>query len=340
MKHEHEHEHEHEHDVTTDEDGIETLLREVGARDEPSSEAADEVRRAVHAQWRATVALQRRQRRLVMFGVAASLALFAVVASWTFRLVVPVSNIAVTIAHIDGDSSLQLAPRRVKNVGDTMAVGDVLTTDESTRVALAYGARTSVRIDRDTTVERLAPDRFRLSRGAIYVDAYPQAQDQELVIQTRAGDVRHLGTQYQIRQSNEGVEIAAREGRVEIERQAGSALVSAGERVRISAAGRIERDAISAQDPFWDWAESASPVFAIDNRTLAEFLEWAARETGRRVVYASQAAQDAAETLRLRGSIEGLDPETALSAVLSTTEFKRYDNGGDWIGIQLGRSED
>jgi hypothetical protein len=97
---------------------------------------------------------------------------------------------------------------------------------------------------------------------------------------------------------------------------------------------------ISAQDPDWAWAEAAAPTFEIHDRTLAEFLEWAARETGRQVAYASREAQRAAQTLKLRGSVAGLDPETALTAVLSTTEFARYEAGKELIGVRLAGPAD
>jgi len=37
----------------------------------------------------------------------------------------------------------------------------------------------------------------------------------------------------------------------------------------------------------------------------------------------------------LRGSIAGLDPDTALSAVLSTTQLHRYQTKDELIGIAL-----
>lgn len=326
-----------EHDDMAGDEGIEALLREVGARDEPSSATMEEVRRAVHDEWRAVVARRKRRRRAVAFGIAATVALLVGVVSWTLRFTGQDPPVTVTIARVDGEAKLfstTMTPGRTIDVGEPIPVGSVLTTDEETRIALAYGAATSVRIDRGSRIERASPDRFRLHSGAIYVDVPPQSQDGELVIETQAGSVRHLGTQYQIRQANEAVEISIREGRVAIDRADGRALATAGERVRMTAAGRVERGAISAQDPSWDWAESTSPVFAIDDRTLAEFLEWVARETGRKVVYASTSAQRTAETLKLRGSIEGLDPDTALTAVLSTTELTQYDSGNDLIGIR------
>jgi ferric-dicitrate binding protein FerR (iron transport regulator) len=327
-------------DLNGDED-ILALLREVGAGHEPSAAAAEEVRRAVHEEWRATVAQRKRRNRVVTFGIAASVALVLVVASWALRFAAPQSDLPVTIARIDGEARLQSSPGdpvRAINVGEGLAVGAVIMTDDGTRIALAYGTGVSMRVDRGSTIQRVSADRFRLSAGAVYIDAQSQASGHELVIETLAGEVRHLGTQYQVRQANEVVEVSIREGRVEIASSKGAALASAGERVRINAAGQIDRGAISAQDPAWNWAEAASPPFAIDDRTVAEFLEWVARETGRRIAYASPEAQRVAETVRLRGSVEGLDPDTALSAVLSTTEFETYETGDGLIGVRLTSS--
>jgi len=53
------------------------------------------------------------------------------------------------------------------------------------------------------------------------------------------------------------------------------------------------------------------------------------------VVYATPQARDAARAVRLRGSIDGLDLESALGAVLSTTQLRSYDAQPDAIGIAL-----
>lgn len=331
-----------EHTDLNDDQDIVALLREVGAGDEPSAAAAEQVRRAVHEEWRATVAQRKRRNRVVTFGMAASIALVMVVASWALRYSAPQSELSVTIARIDGEARVRSSAAdalRAIQVGEGLPVGGALFTDDSTRIALAYGTGVSMRLDRDTRIERVSSDRFRLSAGAVYIDAHPRASSQDLIIETMAGEVRHLGTQYQIRQSNEVVEVSIREGRVEIAGSKGAALASAGERVRINAAGQLERDAISAQDPDWNWAEAAAPAFAIDDRTVAEFLEWVARETGRQIAYASPEAQRIAQTVRLRGSIEGLDPGTALSAVLSTTEFETYETGNGLIGVRLASTD-
>jgi ferric-dicitrate binding protein FerR (iron transport regulator) len=320
-------------------DGIEALLRQVGAREEPCAATKEEVRRAVHDEWRTTVARRKRRRNALAFGAAASFALVVLVAGWMLRFAAPAADIAVAIARIDGQVSLSDASGAVR-LGDPFAVGASVRTGETGRVAFAYGNGLSLRLDRDSALERVARDRFRLSAGAVYIDAPPDAMPDDLVIETRAGAVRHLGTQYQVRQWNDAVEISIREGRVEIAGSDATALASAGEQVRISADGRIERGTISSQDPAWHWAEATSPPFAIEDRTLAEFLQWAARETGREVAYASPEAERMAASVRLRGSIEGLEPATALSAVLATTDFRQFEAGENRIGVRLAGDAD
>lgn len=320
------------------EDDIGALLRQVGARHEPTPAVTEEVRRVVHDEWYATVAQRKRRQRVALFAVAASIAFFVAVASWVLRVDVPARDLAVTIARIDGHARVQPSAAdtaRVVNVGETLGVDAVLATDDATRVALAYGPDVSMRIDRGSKIQRTGPDRFRLDAGALYIDAHPGAEHRALVIETSAGEVRHLGTQYQVRQQERAVEVSIREGRVEIAGAQGASLASAGERVRIDAAGQVERDAISAQDPAWDWAAATSPPFAIDDRTAAEFLEWVARETGRQVAYASPEAKRLAETVKLGGSIENLDPNTALNAVLLTTGLERYETSDHLIGVRL-----
>jgi ferric-dicitrate binding protein FerR (iron transport regulator) len=309
-------------------DGIESLLREVGPRRRPSVAETAEVHRAVHAEWLAVVARRGRQRRFTAFAIAASLML-AIAAGWALRFTASPPDIAVTVAYVATQDDASPFAR-----GAIIPIGTAIETDADTRIALDYGPNISLRIDRESSLERIARNRFRLNGGAVYVDALPRTHD-DLIVETLAGEVRHLGTQYLIRQTADTVDVSAREGRVEISRAAGTALVSAGERVRIDANGSLERGAISSQDPAWDWAEATSPAFSIEDRTLAEFLAWVARETGREVAYASADAQRAAATVKLRGSIEGLTPDTALNAVLATAGFATYASSDTVIGVRL-----
>ena len=325
-----------------DDEGIETLLREVGARDEPSAAVTNDVQQALHAQWREMLAERSRRRRTVAYGLAASVAIVVVVVAATLQWLAPNRGPVATIARIDGSLQLVAASAEAPifaHVGQRLSVGETLRTDAGTRAALAFDDGLSLRVDAGSIVELVAPDRLVLSTGAVYVDAAPgPARDASLQVQTRAGIVRHLGTQYQVRQDVRAVVISIREGRVQIEGSQGASHASAGEVLSILDGGTIQRSSISPYDASWHWAIAAAPAFDINNRRLSDFLDWVARETGKRIVYATPQALQAAQSVVLRGSIGGLDPESAVSPVLSTTELRRFATQDDSIGIELTTS--
>lgn len=129
--------------------------------------------------------------------------------------------------------------------------------------------------------------------------------------------------------------VSVREGRVLITSPTGSNTGEAGQVLRLNMDGELSRGALAATDPYWQWTLHAAPAFEIDNRSLADFLHWIARETGRQLVYSTPQAETAAESVILRGSIEGLDTDAALAAVLSTTQLRRYRTDTTEIGIEL-----
>ena len=71
-------------DERRDDAEIENLLRQVGARDEPSPALEREVYAAVHAEWRALLDERRSRRRTLIWSVAASFALVVLVATNAF----------------------------------------------------------------------------------------------------------------------------------------------------------------------------------------------------------------------------------------------------------------
>jgi hypothetical protein len=63
------------------------------------------------------------------------------------------------------------------------------------------------------------------------------------------------------------------------------------------------------------------------------FLAWAGRETGRTVVYGSPDVEQQARAVILSGTLEGLTPDEAVAAVLSTTSLQAALDG-DRIRIE------
>jgi ferric-dicitrate binding protein FerR (iron transport regulator) len=284
---------------------------------------------------------RRRKRAFMTAGIAASAVLAIGVAALGVRYLETTTPVAVArITHIDGHPLVRPESQAAREiaVAQSVSTGETIQTDDRSRAAMRFGAGLSLRLDHDTIVRVASADEVILTAGALYVDSGADSSarnPQPLTIRTDAGSVRHIGTQYQVRTHANEMEVSVREGRVEIANAAGTSNGIAGERIRVTPTGEIMRSSVPAHDPSWLWAAHAAPPFDINERTFAAFAEWVARETGRKVVYASGDAQRAANEVTLRGSIAGLDPDAALNAVLSTTQLRRYETSNELIGIAL-----
>ena len=91
-------------------------------------------------------------------------------------------------------------------------------------------------------------------------------------------------------------------------------------------------DAIAPHDPYWDWTASLAPEFNIENKSLLDFLRWAARETGRELVFEDTELRMSAMRTDLHGSVQDFEPLEAVESVLATTNF-RYRLEADRIVI-------
>jgi hypothetical protein len=157
----------------------------------------------------------------------------------------------------------------------------------------------------------------------LYVDSGVTGEDasRELELSTPEGNVRHLGTRYVARVTNGTLQVGVREGLVSIGAPSGDIVSRAGQQVTVEN-GEAKRSDLAVNGEAWAWIGSITPPFAIEGRSVDEFLAWAARETGREVQYASPQAQQRARAVVLKGSVAGLTPEAAVSAVLSTTSLQ------------------
>jgi hypothetical protein len=80
-------------------------------------------------------------------------------------------------------------------------------------------------------------------------------------------------------------------------------------------------DAVEPHDPYWNWTTALAPVFDIENKSLLDFLRWAARETGRELIFEDNELRMSAMRTDLHGSVADFAPLEALESVLATTNF-------------------
>jgi hypothetical protein len=95
----------------------------------------------------------------------------------------------------------------------------------------------------------------------------------------------------------------------------------AGERLRLGHDGQVTVDSIAPNDPYWNWTAALAPTFDIENKSLLDFLRWAARETGRELIFEDNELRMSAMRTDLHGSVADFAPLEALESVLATTNF-------------------
>jgi ferric-dicitrate binding protein FerR (iron transport regulator) len=319
----------------TDETAIAQLLRAAGKRPVPDAQSTADVRAAVEAEWRTTVADRRGSRAWTGWAMAAGVAA-AAVAVWIARpLLQQEPTVVASLERSIGDVQ--------QNRGDgrwvPLAAGGVLESGTTLRTAAGSGAALrlksglDLRLDARTELALDDADRATLGRGAVYVDSGPAGGQQsvDFVLGTPEGTVQHLGTQYQARLVDHSLSVGVREGRVRVATSHGDVVGDAGERLAVTSTG-ISRSALPSTDPSWSWIAGLTPPFSIEGRSVEDFLIWAARETGRTVVYTSPAAARQARSVVLSGTVEGLTPDEAVRAVLTTTSL-RPDIGAEHIRV-------
>lgn len=298
---------------------IETLLRLAGERDAPSEAGMQRARAAAIEAWQQGLqdspsqspSPARSWRRIAVWAAAAGVAALAVGGAWHWSAR---PQLAARIAAISGEVSLQ-GPRTAAPAID----GDVFTRTSidsgSGRIALAFGA-SSLRVDRGTRLRIDAPDRVTLLAGEIYMDSGGVNASSPLRIATPAGEVRHIGTQFRVAVAGSTTSVHVREGRVTLQPPGGDAhTVAAGERLEVGDSRAILTRAQETFGAEWEWAAGIAPAFDIENRPLAEFLAWLAREHGWQLSYRDATLQSRAQAVRLHGALDDLDSDAMIERV-------------------------
>jgi len=317
-----------------DEETMARLLRLAGPRSPVPPDIEKRVYERVHGEWLTSTrppeskrvynkvhrdwARRRAARRWVVpFAMAASVLLAVAV---MLRPAPEPARIAVgSVAKILGQSTASGLPA----VGGKIYAGDRLATGAGEGLSIALINAGSLRIDEETVLVVDADNRFRLDSGRLYADTgdfvYPE---HELVIDTRLGEVTDVGTQFAVAITGDGLDVAVREGRVDVHRDQGEITAVAGEYLKVRQDGAADIESINAHDPYWEWAQTLAPAFDIEDASLLEFLRWAARETGRELVFENSELRMAAMRVDLHGTVADFEPLDAVQSVLAGTRFR------------------
>jgi ferric-dicitrate binding protein FerR (iron transport regulator) len=312
---------------------IESLLKLAGQRDQPSAEALERAREAAHESWRRALAQSsstpRRPRRLFLLAAAAVLVAATSVLFWLRdpAPVIAVGRIVALQGEVRDDAG------RMLTLDARVLVGHELRTGDG-RVAITIGDSLSLRVNRATRLRFDAPGRVTLLAGGIYVDSGGLVAKTSLSIATPAGDVRHVGTQFQVQVQPDATRVRVREGRVLLTRPDGPALdLGLGDVASITGSQvNVEHGAATFGDA-WEWATATAPAFDIENRPMSEFLAWLAREHGWQLRFEDAGMQSRLREVRLHGSMAGLEQREMLARVALITGIPlNAKDGVLWVG--------
>jgi ferric-dicitrate binding protein FerR (iron transport regulator) len=319
-----------------DDSDIARVLRAAGKRKEPSADVTNSVYTAVHAEWRAAVKKPERPRAPRIWLAAAASIAVAAVALFLGRSVFDSPELVASVSRTVGAVEMRADDSaNWQNIASTTALheGESIHTGRDGRLTLTLRDGVSLRLDHDTSVALVTPDRVDITSGAVYVDSgTSELSAGRLQVGTPSGVIQHVGTQYEARLVNGGTRVRVREGRVDVTPVNGSArTLRVGEQILVSSGGIEDRTRIEPSSDEWDWASNAAPDFDIDGRPVHEFLAWAGRETGLKVVFASPESAAEARRAVLSGSVAGLGPDEALAAVLPTTSLRSTEKDGELV---------
>lgn len=324
--------------MTHPDSAIERLIKLAGQRDMPSSEGMERARQAAHESWarmlKSREAPPRSARsKLLGFALAAGIAAAGVLL-WIQRPLPAAPELVARVSTLTGEARIENAGAETAarltlpiHTGTTLATGDG-------RVAITFGNALSLRVDRQTRLRFDSRDQVTLLAGAIYVDSGGINAVPALRIETPAGAVRHVGTQYQVHVAGDVTLVRVREGRVMLSRESGAPTdIAAGDELQVSGADVRWRRGLPSFGEAWEWSAGIAPALEIENRPLTEFISWAAREHGWQVRFVDVALQSRAADIRLHGSLDPLDSAAMLERVSLVTGVPLdVRDGVLWVG--------
>lgn len=297
-------------------DAVSTLMNLAGPRAEIPADIEKRVHDNVHQHWQRST----NRKKTLRWAVPASLAATILIAlAINFQAPdVPLRPVG-TIAYVYGDPG---STSTAFVVGDTVYIGDDLETGPDSGMSILLADEISLRIAASTSIRLDQVDEITLFHGQVYADSGERIyRDRHLTINTSGGSATDIGTQFSVAYEGSRMSVAVREGRVDVSHDQSVMTAEAGDRLVLQPGLDVSVDQVAPYDASWDWATSLAPEFDIANRSLLNFLKWAARETGKTLVFSSDEVRMAAMRTELFGSIKSFTPEEALASVLPTTKF-------------------
>ena len=311
------------------EDAESRVYAKVLAEWQTSTHAPDATRvyDRVHRSWRRQAVRARVLRWTLPLAAAASAALVAILMMQPEPI--PTAGVGTVVRAVS-----PLAGNNGLDVGDEIYPGMTIETGDGQGYGFLLGRNESLRLGEESALRVESAGQFTLLRGRVYADTGEFVyRDGSIQIDTIFGAVTDIGTQFAVSVRDDALDVAVREGRVDIRQDTRKLAALSGERLTLQRQGEVSVNPLSPTDAYWNWTTDLAPLFDIEGKSLLEFLKWAARESGRVLFFEDSDLRMAAMRTDLHGSIANFSPLQAVESVMATTEF-RYRLDGDKIIIE------
>lgn len=325
-------------------DALATLVRSAGPRAMPDASKMTHARESIHAEWRASVALRRRQSwqwlsLAALVVLAAGFALYLVPNRDAEEPVGVASRVSGAVEVVRTRSTP--GERGLLSAAAPVHAGDEVDTRNGGRLLLLWRSGATVRIDRDSRLELESRSALRLLRGTVYIDTDSSAVHStvRLVVLTPAGEVSHVGTRFEVSVGEDHTRVRVRDGTALFTSAGISPVrIASGQQLSVSGGRATLEAGPRPADAAWEWTHSISPAYTIEGRSLYEALEWLGHELGLEIEYATAEGRTRARAVILHGSIDRLPLRDALTAVLTGSGFD-FDLGADSVQIRAAGSD-
>lgn len=311
-----------EHSPEHPDDPFDGLLKGVDRRPRPSEAARERAFAAVEEEWDALQTRRARRRRLVPSLAAAATLLVGLIGLVTLQQpAAPTLQPQLAHGHVrvgETDYRASGAPVSVEVAADApiLALGPSRWASGGVDLRVDAGARFAWR----------SPDTIVLDTGRVYVATDGGAT---FSVATDRGVVMDIGTRFLVERRDEVLEVAVREGVVELATPAGvrrTAPVEPGAaRVLIARDGRVEERTEPAAHARWNWIHTAPKGYV--GRNPVAMLREIARDLGRELRFAP-GVEAALQAEELDGDYRGLAPWVALGHVTAAVGAEWRDQDG------------
>ncbi len=289
-----------ESETKNEDQQIAALLQLAGRRSPIAPEIADRVRANVRDAWQEETQ-RRRRRRIATWSAAIAATLALLILSRPARVrPIPPPALVADVRLLRGGASV--------HAGQAIGVGSVVSTSAASLATLQWRGHGSLRVAPESRLRFIDPNAIQLERGAVYFASDFHAP---VTVRTKFGDVRDIGTQFEVRVDGTALRVRVREGMIALLTNGRVETAPAG--IELTATGAaVKRAAIASNSPDWNWVIAAAPPVMLDGNARGVLVA-IAREKGLTLIFADRALADRVDHTSLHDRVP-LTPDEALDA--------------------------